>query len=182
MAFIGTLRNKMGTWVVIFVFIAIAAFTLNDIFSGKSSILNWGKNSVGEIAGKEISYDEYQSVIREREQNYALNFGRDPGEREMPSIRQQAWDLLIARHAIQAEFAKVGVEVTTDEQWDMVAGKNVDPNVKMAFTDPNTGQFDPNKVTTYLNQIKAMPLGSEPRVRWETFQRDLIPGRVRIKY
>jgi peptidyl-prolyl cis-trans isomerase D len=182
MAFIGTLRNKMGTWVVIFVFIAIAAFTLNDIFSGKSSILNWGKNSVGEIAGKEISYDEYQSVIREREQNYMLNFGREPGEREMPSLRQQAWDLLIARHAIQAEYAKVGVEVTTDEQWDMVAGKNVDPNVKMAFTDPNTGQFDPNKVTTYLNQIKAMPMESEPRVRWETFQRDLIPGRERIKY
>ncbi|MEO7991989.1 MAG: SurA N-terminal domain-containing protein, partial [Chryseolinea sp.] len=79
MAFIGTLRSKMGTWVVVFVFVALAAFTLGDIFSGNSSILNWGRNSVGEIAGKEISYDEFQSVLQERENNYILNFGREPG-------------------------------------------------------------------------------------------------------
>lgn len=182
MALIGTLRNKMGTWVVIFVFVAIAAFILNDIFSGKSSIMNWGRNSVGEIGGKEITYEDYQSVIREREANYYLNFGREPGEREMPSIRQQAWDLLIARNAIEAQYAKVGVQVTQDEVWDMVQGKNVDQNVKMAFTDPATGQFDPNKVVAYLNQLKSMPEGSEPRVRWELFQRDLKPGRERIKY
>ena len=182
MALIGTLRNKMGTWVVVFVFVAISAFILGDLFSGNSSILNWGRNSVGEIAGKEISIEEFQSVIREREANYFLQFGREPGERELPSIRQQAWDLLIARHAIQTEYAKVGIEVTDDEVWDMIQGKNVDENVKMAFTNQETGQFDPNRVVTYLGQLKSMPEGSEQRVRWELFQRDLKPGRERIKY
>ena len=62
MALIGTLRNKMGTWVVVFVFVAIAAFVLGDIFSGNSSILNWGRNSVGEIGGRDISYDEFLSA------------------------------------------------------------------------------------------------------------------------
>lgn len=182
MALIGTLRNKMGTWVVVFVFVAIAAFILGDLFSGNSSILNWGRNSVGEIAGREISYEEFQSVIREREANYFLQFNREPGEREMPSIRQQAWDLLIARHAIQSQYAEVGIEVTDDEVWDMIQGKNVDENVKMAFTNQETGQFDPNRVVSYLGQLKSMPEGSEARVRWELFQRDLKPGRERIKY
>ncbi len=182
MALIGTLRNKMGTWVVIFVFVAIAAFVVSDIFSGNSSILNWGKNSVGEIAGTEITYEEYQSVIREREANYFLNFGREPGERERPSLRQQAWDMLIARHAIEAQYEKIGVEVTSEELWDMVQGKNVDENVKMAFTNQETGQFDPDQVVNYLNQLKTMPEGSEPRIRWEMFQKDLRPGRARIKY
>lgn len=182
MALIGTLRNKMGTWVVVFVFVAIAAFILGDLFSGNSSILNWGRNSVGEIAGREISYEEFQSVIREREANYFLQFNREPGDREMPSIRQQAWDLLIARHAIQSQYAKVGIEVTEDEVWDMIQGKNVDENVKLAFTNQETGQFDPNRVVSYLGQLKAMPEGSEARVRWELFQRDLKPGRERIKY
>jgi peptidyl-prolyl cis-trans isomerase D len=100
----------------------------------------------------------------------------------MPAIRQQAWDLLIARHAIQSQYAKVGVEVTDDEVWDMIQGKNVDENVKMAFTNQETGQFDPNRVVTYLGQLKNMPQGSEQRVRWELFQRDLKPGRERIKY
>ena len=182
MALIGTLRNKMGTWVVVFVFVAIAAFILGDLFSGNSSILNWGRNSVGEIGGREISFEEFQSVIREREANYFLQFGREPGDREMPSIRQQAWDLLIARHAIQSEFAKVGVSVTEDEIWDMIQGKNVDESVRLAFTNQQTGQFDPNQVVTYLAEVKKMPPTSEQRIRWEMFQRDLKPSRERIKY
>ena len=81
MALIGTLRNKMGTWVVVFVFVAIAAFIVGDLFSGNSSILNWGQKNVGEIAGREVSIDEFQSAIRERESNYALQFNRQPGDR-----------------------------------------------------------------------------------------------------
>src|SRR5688572_11173724 len=182
MALIGTLRNKMGTWVVVFVFVAIAAFIVGDLFSGNSSILNWGRNSVGEIGGREISFEEFQSVIREREANYFLQFGREPGDREMPSIRQQAWDLLIARYAIQTEFAKVGVKVTEDEVWDMIQGKNVDESVRLAFTNQETGQFDPNQVVTYLGRLKTMPQTSEQRIRWEMFQKDLKPSRERIKY
>src|SRR6187402_747511 len=182
MAFIGTLRSKMGTWVVIFVFVAITAFILGDIFSGKSNILNWGRNTVGEIAGKDISYDEYLNTIREREASFFLSTGREAGEREMPGLRQQAWDLLIARHAIETQYASVGVEVTSDEVWNMIQGKNVDQGVREAFTNQETGQFEPARVVAYLNQIKTMPEGSEPRVRWELFQKDLKPGRERIKY
>jgi len=182
MALIGTLRNKMGTWVVVFVFVAISAFILGDIFSGNSSILNWGRNTVGEIAGRDVSYDEFQSVIREREANYMLQLGREPGEREMPAVRQQAWDLLIARHAIQSEFAKVGIEVTDDELVDMISGTNLDESIKQAFTNPETGQFDRTRLGTYINQLKTMPPNSDARVRWEIFQRDLRPGRERIKY
>ncbi|HEX6223575.1 MAG TPA: peptidylprolyl isomerase [Chryseolinea sp.] len=182
MALIGTLRNKMGTWVVVFVFVAIAAFILGDIFSGNSSILNWGRNTVGEIAGRDVSYDEFQSVIREREANYVLQLGREPGEREMPAVRQQAWDLLIARHAIQAEFAKVGIEVTDDELVDMISGTNIDESIRQAFTNPETGEFDRTRLGTYINQLKTMPVNSDARVRWEIFQRDLKPGRERIKY
>ena len=179
---IGTLRNKMGTWVVVFVFVAITAFIVGDLFSGNSSILNWGQKNVGEIAGREISIDEFQSAIREREANYTLQFGRQPGDREMPALRQQAWDLLIARHAIQSQYAKVGVDVTSDEVWDMVQGKNVDESVRQAFTNPETGQFDPNRVVSYLQQVRNMPENSEPRIRWELFYRDLGPGRERLKY
>ena len=182
MALIGTLRNKMGTWVVVFVFVAIAAFVLGDIFSGNSSIMNWGRNSVGEIAGREITYEEFQSAIQERETSYFLQLGREPGEREMPSVRQQAWDLLISRHAIQPEFAKVGIVVTDDEVWDMIQGKNIDESVKQAFTNQETGQFERDRIVNYLNQLKTLPQGSEMRVRWELFQRDLKPGRERIKY
>jgi peptidyl-prolyl cis-trans isomerase D len=180
MALIGTLRNKMGIGVVVFVFVAIAAFVLGDLFGNNGVLM--GRNTVGEIAGTEISLEEYQAAIQEREANYVLNFGRSPGEREMTSIRQQAWELLIVRHAIEKQYSQVGVQVSNAEVEDLIWGKNVDENVKQAFTNPETGQFDKNRVLSYLAQLKDMPEGSEPRVRWEIFQHDLAPGRTRLKY
>lgn len=180
MALIGTLRNKMGIGVVVFVFVAIAAFVLGDLFGNNGVLM--GRNTVGEIAGSEISLEEYQAAIQEREANYVLNFGRSPGEREMTTIRQQAWELLIVRHAIEKQYSQVGVQVSNAEVEDLIWGKNVDENVKQAFTNPETGQFDKDRVLSYLAQLKDMPEGSEPRVRWEMFQRDLAPGRTRLKY
>jgi peptidyl-prolyl cis-trans isomerase D len=182
MALLGTLRDKMGTWVVVFVFVAIAAFILGDIFSGNSNIMNWGRNSVGEIAGKEISADEYQSAIQEREASFIASNGYEPTENEMVSIRQQAWDLLIARHAIVPQYEKVGVKVTERELVDMVSGKNIFEGIKQAFTNQQTGEFDRNQLNSYINQISKLPAGDQMRLRWEQFEKDLKPARERIKY
>src|SRR5687768_15750423 len=120
MALIGTLRSKMGTWVVVFVFVAIACFILGDLFSNNSFLFN--DNEVGEIAGHSVSYEEFQRAVQEREANYALNFNRQPTDREMITLRQQAWDLLILRHAIEKQYDKVGIDVTIEEQEDMIYG------------------------------------------------------------
>jgi peptidyl-prolyl cis-trans isomerase D len=188
MALIGTLRNKMGTWVVVFVFVAIVAFILNDLL-GNNSILFGDDREIGEIAGTSISYDEFQQVVEEREANYYLNFGRQPTDKELPTIRQQAWELLILRHAIRKEYDKVGVQVTTEELEDMIYGKNVDQSIAQAFTNPETGQLDKARIRSYLSELRNQP--SDPqqqqvwldqRNRWEVFQRDLVPSRERIKY
>lgn len=181
MALIGTLRNKMGTWVVAFVFVAIAAFTLNDIFGNNSILL--GDNNVGEIAGDKISLEEYQAAIQEREVNYRLTFGRSPGERETPLLQEQAWEMLIARHAIEEQYNKLGVEVTSDEVKDMVWGKNIEPSLRSTPIFLNeSGQFDNNRVLQYLQYVSALPETHEDRYRWESFQSNLAPSRVRIKY
>jgi len=183
MALIGTLRTKMTKWVVGAVALAMGAFIVgSDLFgSGPRSIFGGSSNEVGEIAGSSISLEEFQSVVQERENNYILSFGRQAGERELPTLRQQAWDLLIARKAIVPQYEKVGVEVTSDEVWDMIQGKNVDENVKSSFID-SSGNFDRNRLIQYLQSIEAMPAGSEARVRWDIFKADLVPARARIKY
>lgn len=182
MALIGTLRNKMTKWVVGFVAVAIAAFVLNDLFgNGPRSVFGGQDNTIGEIAGKSISLEEYQAAVQERENNYILNFGRQPGEREMPSLRQQAWDLLISRYAIRPQYEKVGVKVTSDEEWDIIQGKNVDENIKLSFTD-SAGNFDRTGLITYLQSLDAQPVNSEARIRWNMFRADLAPSRERIKF
>ncbi len=180
MAFIGTLRNKMGTWVVVFVFVAISAFVLGDLFSNNSFLFD--DDSVGEIAGHTVTLKEYQQVVREREANYIMYFNRQPGDSEMPTIREQAWEILILRHAIENQFEKVGVKVTDDEMVDMISGKNINEGIKQSFINPETGQFDRGMLGTYISQIKLAPEASPERMQWEIFQRDLKPGRERIKY
>lgn len=189
MALIGTLRNKMTKWVVGFVAVAIVSFILNDLFgNGPRSIIG-NEENVGEIAGTTISLKEYQAAVQDRENNYILNFGRQPGERERPTLQQQAWELLVVKHAITSQFEELGVKVTADEIWDMVQGKNVDENIKQSFLD-SAGNFDRRKVIDYINNFNG-PQPTEPRMlaawnesrfRWTTFQRDLGLGRERIKY
>ena len=189
MALIGTLRNKMTKWVVGFVAVAISAFVLNDLFGNGPRSVFGNENTVGKIAGSSITLEEYQAAIQERENNYILNFGRQPGERERPLLQQQAWDLLIAQKAVKPEFDKLGVKVTADEIWDMIQGKNVDENVKASFVD-SAGNFDRARLMQYINQFNspapldpnALASWQEGKYRWTTFQRDLGMGRERLKY
>lgn len=172
----------MTKWVVGFVAVAIAAFVLNDLFgNGPRSVFAGNDNTVGEIAGKSISLEEFQAAVQARENNYILNFGRQPGEKEMPALRQEAWDLIVSRYAIIPQYEKVGVKVTSDEEWDIIQGKNVDQNIKLSFTD-SAGNFDRNNLISYLQSLDQQPVNSEPRIRWNIFRADIVPSRERIKY
>ncbi|MFN8691740.1 MAG: SurA N-terminal domain-containing protein, partial [Cyclobacteriaceae bacterium] len=124
MALIGTLRTKMTKWVVGFIMVALAAFIVGSdlIGSGPNALIGGQDTSVGSIAGNTISNKEFMDAVQERETNYLLSFGRQPGDREMPTLRQQAWDILLLRNAIQPQYEKVGVRVTNDEVWDMIQG------------------------------------------------------------
>jgi len=182
MALIGTLRNKMTKWVVGFITVAILSFILNDLFgTGPRSIFGNQETYVGEIAGHNIYLEEYQAAVQERENNYILNFGRQAGEQEMTLLRQEAWEMLISRYAIQPQYSKLGIQVTSDEVWDMIQGKNVDESVKSSFLN-EAGTFDRAKLVSYLQQLDGMSSTDEPRVRWDYFRSSLAPARERIKY
>src|SRR5690606_40739264 len=87
-----------------------------------------------------------------------LTFGRSPGEREMPLLQEQAWEMLIARHAIEEQYEKLGLKVTSEELKDMVWGKNIEPSLKATPIFLNeSGQFDNNRVLQYLQYINALP-------------------------
>ncbi len=190
MALIGTLRNNMTKWVVGLISVALAAFILGgDLFGNGPRSVFGDPNTVGEIGGSTITLEEYQAAIQERENSYILNFGRQPGDRERPLLQQQAWELLIAKKAIKPQFEKVGVQVTTEEVWDMIQGKNIDENVKSSFLD-SAGNFDRTRLLQYINQFnipapidpQALAGFNEAKYRWTTFQQELGLGRERIKY
>ncbi|MEJ0029431.1 MAG: hypothetical protein WDO15_03270 [Bacteroidota bacterium] len=62
------------------------------------------------------------------------------------------------------QYEKVGTEVTTEELYDILQGKNMDENLRMAYMD-STGAFDRNRMITDLQELAKQPEGSMGRIQ-----------------
>ena len=180
MALINKIREKSG-WAIGFVALGLGLFMVGgDILGPNSAILGKNKTDVGEIAGELIERDRYQDQIDQIKYNYTINYGRNPSESEMFSIRQQAWEYLIVKIAFQQEYDALGLTVTEEEKWDMVQGNNVVYDIKQAFTDPNTGEFQRDRLLAYLKQVRQLPPAQQ--ASWYLFEQNLAPSRIRMKF
>lgn len=179
MAAIRTIREKLGTLVIIVVFVALAAFVLGDLFSSKS-ILTQPDRSVGEVADTEISFEEFQNKVEEFAAQYQLRTGQTPNEALRASFRNQAWEALVAEKAFGEQYDKVGIEVTEEELIDMVQGNNISPEIRQSFVNPETGEFDRNMLMQYLQNLKNMP--PQQQAQWYLFEQTLPDARRRVKY
>ena len=180
MALINKIREKTGLAVGIIAFGLILFLVGGDILGPNSVILGKNKMEVGEIAGEKIDREEYIQQIEELKYNYTLNYGRNPSENELITLRQQAWDYLIVKKAFQKQFDILNLDVTEDELVDMVQGKNIHPDLIQAFTNPETGEFNRDQIVTYLQNIPNMP--SQQQAGWYMFESNLKPSRLRLKY
>lgn len=180
MSLIGKIREKTAL-IVGAVAVGLILFLVGgDLLGPSSQILGGPDTEVGEIAGQEVSLEEYQQEINEQKANFALRTQRQPNEREMNSLRQQAWSKLVAEKAFGKEFAELGITVTERELIDMVQGNNIDPGILQSFTDPNTGEFDRNRL---LNYLQALPqLQPEQQISWQLYEQNLSEARERLKY
>jgi peptidyl-prolyl cis-trans isomerase D len=179
MALISKIRERTAL-VVGFVALGLFLFIAADVFTSSSGMFGREDATVGEIAGQDISIEEYQQAIEEMKYNFTVNTGRNPGEREMMAIRQQAWDKLIADIAFTEQFQELGIEVTESELVDMVQGNNITPEIRQAFTNPETGEFSRDQIINYLQQLPQLP--PQQQVAWQVFESNLKTGRRRIKY
>ncbi|MDN4165827.1 SurA N-terminal domain-containing protein [Cytophagales bacterium LB-30] len=182
MALINKIREKSGLAVGIIAIGLLLFMVGGDLLGPNSFIMGTNQNNVGEIAGEDVSYQEFQQQVDEMEYNWTVNFGRKPTETDMYTIRQQAWELMIVKKAFQKEFEKLGITVTDEEVIDMVQGNNVSPDLKQVpiFQNENTGEFDKQKVVEFLQSLSQMPI--ENQAQWLAFERSLPASRIRLKY
>ncbi|MDH5475909.1 MAG: SurA N-terminal domain-containing protein [Cyclobacteriaceae bacterium] len=183
MAVMNTLRNKMGKIVLIAIGFAMVAFIAGDLI-GSNSFLFGSDNNVGEIAGKTVSYEEYQRIVENLKIDFSSRQQRNPTENELSSLRQQAWDRLISDIAFGQQMDEVGVLVTEDEVWDVLQGKNVDQGIAQdpTFINPETGLFDGQLVVNYINQVAALADNHPAKTSWINYESNVAPGRKRVKF
>jgi len=178
MALINTLRKRMGKIVVGVVAFSMVAFILADFLQSGSGLIG-NDNEIGEIAGQEITYEEFQRQVDELSYVFAVNQNRNPLTEDLAMIREQAWNKLILEEAYYPQFEKLGITVTDAEAIDMVQGNNINPQIRQTFTDPNTGLFQRENIVRYLGSINQDP---QQKAAWLTFENTLSPIRKLTRY
>ncbi|WP_251047006.1 peptidylprolyl isomerase [Hymenobacter sp. ISL-91] len=181
MALINTIREKSG-WAVGAIVIGLLLFMVGgDLFTGQNSFFGRSDRSVGEIAGQEIDYDEFNATLEQAKQAFIQQQGRQPDEQAMGYLREQAWNQLLYRIAFQKQFEKLGLTVSDDEIYEMVQGTNINnlhPSIRQAFTD-STGQFSRANLQTYLRNLDKDP---QAQATFTNFEQNLRPERLGQKY
>ncbi len=179
MALITKIREKSGLAVGL-IAVSLIFFIIGSDLLGGNSLFSGDTQTVGEISGEKILYQDYSAKIQEATQNFQAQSQKAPNEQETQQIRNQVWDRYINDIAFQKEFDDLGITVSNEELIDMVQGKNIHPAIKQQFTNPQTGAFDKNQVIQFLKNLKTMQPAQQQS--WATFEKSLAVSRVREKY
>ncbi len=181
MAMISKIRNRAGLLIGIVGF-SLLAFVLGDFLTSNRSFLRGNDTSVGVIAGKKTSVQDFEARVQKEIENYKLSNNTDNVDQNTTDqLRDQSWNQLISEEVMGTQYKKLGITVGPDEVFDMVKGKNPHPQVVKAFTDPKTGQFNQANVINFLKNMDNDQTG-KTRTQWVNFEKYIQDERIGQKY
>jgi peptidyl-prolyl cis-trans isomerase D len=179
MAVIEKIRSKSGLLIGIIGF-SLVAFVLGDLFSSNNGLFGGSDNTVGIIGGNKVDLMDYNTRVEEYVENYKTQTqNQTVDQATMDQIREQAWNKFVNDFVMVSQYKKLGLICSADELFDMVQGKNIDPQIRQAFTDPKTGQFSPSGVIQFLKNKNNDPKAAE---QWAAFEKALKEKRIAEKY
>ena len=141
-----------GVLLLIIVGLAMLAFILGDFFTSGSSFFNRSREYVGEIAGENIHYTDYENAREQLTEVYKIESGRSDFDEDMTlNINNQAWQMMVMQYALNSEAKKAGLVVTDDELSELCIGQNAHQLIRQrrAFADEN-GNFDRKALVQFL--------------------------------
>lgn len=139
------------------------AFILGDVLNSSSSYFNKSREYIGEIEGQKIHYTEYESAVEQLTEVYKIESGRNDFDEDMHAqIRNQVWQMLVAKYTLQSQAEKIGLDITADELFELCAGANPHQLItsRRMFAG-QTGQFDRNYLLNFLSSIEIDAENSE---------------------
>lgn len=182
MAIIGKIRQR--AWLLVgVVFVSLALFILGDLFTSNQSFLTGSGTTVAEIAGKKIKIQDFEERLAVMENNYKINNNKETiDQATSEQLRDQAWQQLLNEEIMGKQQKKAGISVSPEELFDMVQGKNPHPQIKEAFKDPKTGQFNSANVIDFLKHMDERDPSGKARSQWLAFESAIRDERIGQKY
>jgi len=182
MATLEKIRTKAGLLVAIVIGISLAAFVLGDMLKSGSSMFQRNQMEVGEIDGESVQYPEFQKKLEELGEIYKRNTRKKQlDENSWVQVREQTWQGFIRKIVMGDVYDELGIEVSSDELFDMIQGANLHPIIQQLFRNPNTGQVERGAVIRFL---KSLENGAAPEDRnyWLYLEKQIVIEREQTKY
>lgn len=134
------MRDNMPAIIIFLVF----AFILTIIFEWGMDYLGISSQQqeyVGVINNRNINYQEFVELVRERSEQQKTQTGKEPDENELNRIRDEVWNSLVTQTLIDEEIQRLGIEVPDQEIVDWVKGENPPEFLYRQFVD-SAGNFN----------------------------------------
>ena len=175
MGIIGSIRKH--SWIAVAVVgVAIVAFIIGDLTKNNRGIPDMGK-----INGTTVTYQRFNELTEEMENNYK----RQQGVTQVPAdveyqIREQVWQNLVMETLTDEQFAKLGLTVSPAEVSDMYVGTFIHPYLRQSFTDPKTGVYQVQAIQYYVDNFEN--LDTAQRMEWVELEKAVKNDRKQQKY
>ncbi|MBQ1619107.1 MAG: SurA N-terminal domain-containing protein [Bacteroidales bacterium] len=181
MAVLEKIRVKFGLAVSIIIALALLSFiidpgTLETAMNSMSS-----KYDVGKIAGKSISYSDFQETVdRFTTINEVATGSSVRNEQQSRQIRDAAWQSLVDKHLFLKKAKAAGIGVGEAEMLDLTTGSNPSPVIAQNFSNEQ-GEFDPSLLTQFVQNISTDQTG-RLKVFWDYLQNTVYTQQFYNKY
>ena len=137
--------------------LALFAFIAEEFFRSCESTTNEKRQQVGEVLGKKISVQDFQSLVDEYQSVIKMTQGRDNlSEEELNQVKDQVWQQYVNNTIMEAEAKKLGLTVTDEELQNILKAGTNPMLMQTPFVNQQTGRFDVNQLTKFLADYKKV--------------------------
>ncbi len=182
MAVLEKIRVKFGLAISIIIALALLSFiidpsTLETALNSMSS-----KYDVGQIAGKNISYNDFQSDIDRYTTISDLLSGGVHDEETQEQIRSAAWQELLDKYMFVKNAKEAGLTMGEDEMLALMGNEYLSPVLAQneVFLD-ETGNFSADRLQAFIQSMESDDSG-QLRVYWNYLQNTIHNQQYYNKY
>jgi len=159
MSIIQKIRDKAAWLVFGLIAVSLIGFLLMDASVGGRRMAGSSSGVIGSVNGEKLDFAEYQKQVSEREDQYKSQ-GYPVNDMLSQNIRQEVWTQFEENAVLSTEYDHLGLDVSDKELNDMLFGPNPVAEIRRAFTDPNTGQYDAQQAASRINQLRSIYKGN----------------------
>ncbi len=183
MAVINSIRKRSGLLIGT-IGVAMVLFVGGDLLSGNTQLLNKQDTTVGEIAGEEIDYADFDAMVR------SIVGDQSMSSDQMENVRNQAWNKFIQQYVLFKEYESLGLSIAPEELFDQIKNNEQNKVLVQFFTNPQTGRvyeqfqnpatgrLDNNKVLLYIKNV----MNSEQAESWLPIEDAIRIDALSTKY